>query len=365
MPTYIGEAQASFVVEFDFDNPLAIAEATAFEKATARWVSFLPIKDGTIDDVTCDVYNQVIKTRPNTADGQPQQIHKYLEIFFLIHLEYTGKDTSFDLFEILNDEFQNRNPNWVRALADEDTVFQPLAPASLNIVGSQDGRVQDRVSTKQTSMSKKTYSFILFFSFCALILAVVASVYAIRSHNLSTFGTELRSPMSRLSLSQGRQPSFTMEPKITESESSEASAKILLPAALMPSKNDPPQKQRNKRTSIKSDKEATTREPKRDSTENKESKASRSRRSSVPPPPPPPPPPKAAAAPESSAPAEKRRERDPVAHRASELPEPPAFSEVNFGRDSSLFDRVSERDVCICEKIPDKQAHLCYFVVSV
>ena len=50
-------------------------------------------------------------------------------------------------------------------------------------------------------------------------------------------------------------------------------------------------------------------------------------------PPPPPPPPLPVTQ-------KKRKERDPVAKRVSELPEPPAFSEVNFDRNSSLFDRV-------------------------
>ena len=139
LPTYIGDVQASFAVEFNFDNPLGINEADAFETATSKWVSFIKPSVGSIDDVTCDVFNQVIRTEPQNE--QDEKVEKYLEVFFLVHVEYTGTDTTFDLFELLNDQFQNRNANWVRELASEDTLFQSLIPTSENAVLSDTGAV--------------------------------------------------------------------------------------------------------------------------------------------------------------------------------------------------------------------------------
>lgn len=281
-----------------------------------------PIPEGFVSDVTCDMFNQIVRTDPATGSAQ-QTVNRYLEIHFVIHVKYTGKDSNFDLFDLLNPQFQNMNSHWIRGLADENTVFQSLVTESMNQVGNQRGRADDRIDDGRTSMSKKSYTSILLVSFLALILAIVASVYAIRSHNLSTWGTELRSPTGKPGLATNS--THETEVKVGESSSSEESG---VPPPYYPGTLPPPPQPHHQKRSM----EGVHRQrmsSKRSSMHSTTQEHSSRQSGNMAPPSPPPPPPR-----------NLRKERDPVAHRVSELPEPPAFSEVNFDRNSSLFDRV-------------------------
>lgn len=295
-PTFITNVHASFTVEFDFETPLAITETNAFEEGTKTFVSTVNIPGGSLQSVSCDVYNQVVMVEPDPEATDDAQTIRFLRVFFLIHAEYFGSDADFDLFTSLNPDFQNKHFNWVGELADRDPKFASLVEAKFN--NGEDHDRLDRKEDGRASMSKKSYTGILLVSFVALLLAVIASIYAVRSHNFNMFGTELRSPMSKqgsvkslFPKTQGSRLQPDMEPKLTESVSSDVEMPVDYRQIYNPVHRSMP----------------------------------------VPPPPVPPPPHLASAA---------KKERDPIAHRASELPEPPAFSEVNFGRDSSLFDRV-------------------------
>eukprot|EP00977_Amphora_coffeiformis_P022178 scaffold10570_cov176-Amphora_coffeaeformis.AAC.28 len=289
--------------------------------------------EGSIDDISVDLYNQVIKTKPitgNETDTENRQIEKFLQIFFLVNVEYTGTNTEFDLFALLDPKFQSMNSNWLRELSVEDSAFAFLGSNPMNGANGESGRSQESINDKSTHISKKSYTGILLVSFFALILAVVASVYAIRTHNLSTFGTELRSPSGG---GNGR-PSY-LEEKVTATESdltSKPSTTNRQPTYVEHQKQLLKKSQRQNQASTQSHQLYQPR-----TRENSVSLGSRSNSQKPPPPPPPPAIPKSQESPKIK----RRKERDPIAKRVSEIPEPPAFSEVNFGRDSSLFDRQS------------------------
>lgn len=343
------------MVDFqDFDSLLAISEQNAFEKATIKYVSFYPIAEGSIANVDCEVYKQVVKTDPHTRlletdnnESESEQPEKYLQIFFLIKAEYTGTDTTFDLFNLMNPQFQNQNTNWVRGLADGDTIFQVLVPASQNVATEIDSNGNHGFSDGQATLSKSSYLGILFASFFALILAIVASIYAVRSHNHHTFGTELRSPPKRqqsTGIRHGSRQSHlsnqtffrnqdAMETgmAVTMSTSSDHSAGGAAPniRRVVSSKQQP-------NHHMQQQPHLAQQEHSKMDSANTHFARRLSQHSVLEPPPRPHPTP-------PHIPPPKRKERDPVAHRASEIREPPeatAFSEVNFGRTSSLFDRV-------------------------
>lgn len=331
-PTIVKEIKSNHVVKFDFKNPLVITQARAFETATASFVARFPISEGSLSEISVDVLNQIVKTNPNTGSGQ-QDVQRYLEIYFMVQADYTGRDMEFNLYDLLDAQFQNKNSNWIRGLADENTVFHPLVTSTMNQVDSQTPRSQDRHSNGKTSLSKKSYTSILLVSFLALILAIVASVYAIRSHNLNTFGTELRSPSSQLN-KPGVSHSYSsqdVEAKITASTSSDTSG---VPAGIMhPPYHGlslPPQHRQQRQSMSRLPMQSLSEEVETNQDEGHERRVSNLSKMAPPPPPLPPLPLNQ----------KTRKERDPVAKRLSELPEPPAFSEVNFGRNSSLFDRV-------------------------
>lgn len=318
-PTYIREIQASFVVDFELDQRLGKFETDAFEVATKRWMSYFPLGEGSIEDITVDLFNQVIKTEPTTGDGNGD-IKKYLQIFFLVHVEYTGTNTDFDLFAVFDPQFQSLNSVWLYELGQEDTAFSYLGTNPQNGLNQEIGRSQKTAEDKRKSISKRSYTGILLVSFFALILALIASVYAIRSHNLSTFGTELRSPSSKgLSVHVNSFTSQGVEAKVTAAESDLSSK---------PSKSNHQKSLQGNQKQIPPNKDAGREKA-------ASPKEQVGRRSSLQAPPPPPRRPS-----EESSNAQSMKERDPVAKRVSELHEPPAFSEVNFGRSSSLFDRV-------------------------
>jgi len=336
-PTYIGEIQASFVVDFEIDQLLGKFETDAFEVATKRWISYSPLGEGSIDDISVDVYNQVIKTKPSTGN-ETQEIEKFLQIFFLVHVEYTGTNTEFDLFALLNPKFQTMNSNWLRELSIEDSAFAFLGPATISGAIEDSERSQESVNDKRKPISKKSYTGILLVSFFALIMAVVASVYAIRTHNLSTFGTELRSPSGQL---DGR-PSYLehdLEAKVTSTESDLSSKPFTMKhAPLHDSRATQSASFHHQKQILRNNQQQQ--QQKESTLQSHQAQSQGTRPTHQVPPPPPPLPKTYVRNSEESLHTNRKKDRDPIAKRVSEIPEPPAFSEVNFGRDSSLFDRV-------------------------
>lgn len=331
-PTYVDNLQASFVVEFEeFDNQFGKFETDAFEIATAKWVSSYPIMNGFIDHVRVAVYDQVVKTKPQTG-SQSQNIDKFLQVFFYLNVEYTGGNAVFDLKDTFEKQFTNKNSNWVRTLADEDTAFQALVPASFNTVRDGDGKAGGQSNSDQTTMTKRGFSGIVIVSFLALVLALVASLYAIRSHNLTTFGTELKSPSrDEFNIGANQRPPFfgrDVEAKLTATESEDSSKHQSV-------RRNPSNSGHQQQTQTNFHKQSVPTAL----TERGVPKDQVHRMSyNVPPPSPPPPPPHPPSVSEQTQKSPKIK--DPIAKRVSELPEPPEFSEVNFGRESSLFDRV-------------------------
>jgi hypothetical protein len=318
--------ESSFVVTFPFDKVLPISEANAFEIATVKWIESYPLGTvGSVDHLECDVFNQIVKTTTSDEGGR-RVMETFIEIFFLVKGEYTGSDNDFVIFDWLDSQFQAPNVVWTRFLADEDTFFQDLVE---DTVPDPDGTITGITGNDpegQTSLSKSSYSGILVISFLALILAVVASVYAVRSHNLNTFGTELRSPVSHM-FTHGK----------TDLPTTESNNSFIMHQLTESSSGSGEHVGKTKRTTSKNS-------PRRQSP-----RAVQLQQAGPPPPPPPPSQqqhrnPRVVEQPSKTANTLYQRRpnhvREPEASRADEKQAPEVFSEVNFGRESSLFDRV-------------------------
>lgn len=202
-PTHVDGVSGNFNVILKLQIlSLSKSEIGAFERATSSWITYNDAESGTLTNVITTVLDQesvnitlakndetlrFLQNTDSTSNVEPA-----LSIKFFVSAIYSGKEKGFKLFDELDPLFQSDNPMWIRELAKENNVFEPLKPSLSDIKSSE--MQGSQVSSE--GMAPGGMVSLSLFVVAATILAVAASVYSIRNYRNTSYGEELRSPVN-------------------------------------------------------------------------------------------------------------------------------------------------------------------------
>lgn len=186
-PTYIDQTSATFSVLLKLPFYLNSTQIRAFEEATEEWAeNQINLKGGGLSSIDVTVDDQILRDLDGSGGTNRQLIEDRLEVKFSMDSTYTGSDTNFDLFTTLNPVFQSHDEVWIRSLGNKDDVFLALRnePAELENLEANES------TAKELSIAGK--SGIVVMTFCAALITVIASIFAVRNHRLMQRGSSLR-----------------------------------------------------------------------------------------------------------------------------------------------------------------------------
>jgi hypothetical protein len=196
-PTVINIVSANYFVQLELKvQELNGVQVQAFEDATSAWIEMIDGSSGKLTNVETSIIKQEAVNITSVQNNTARYLEKSdfipaVQLKFAISATYIGIDNQFSLFDELDPKFQERNSEWIRRLASENTVFEPLQPpvTSSAVSSGQDG------TTENSGMAPMGMATLSLVAVGAVLLGVIASVYSVRHYKMALYGEELRSPV--------------------------------------------------------------------------------------------------------------------------------------------------------------------------
>jgi len=183
----------SLRVQLDLEETLNETQMEAFEAARSEWIQTqTQFSHGFLSNCTVTVQEQRLVTLAEGRRGRFLQVISTttnLLVDFGVEALYMGSDNGFDLETALTSSF-GTDPDqvWIRLLGNYDDTFLPLRPALP--ATTQDGPPEKPAKTLDSGAKAAIIVVVV----SAVLLGLAASVYSIRSHQHAVRGTELVSP---------------------------------------------------------------------------------------------------------------------------------------------------------------------------
>jgi hypothetical protein len=200
MPSQIEMVSYSFVTVLPLKFELEQIQVASFEKSTAAWLESFGLPTVKLTEVDVILTSQtILETKIPTRRHRDLQVtppaltRLDLQLKYDVSATYTGTDSTLDLHDALDREFQEKNTLWLRELSKEDEIFSSLNPV---IVGLEEIKQQQQGSGAGAGSGNGTLVLVLVVAVAATALGLAASVYSVHSHRTTVYGEELASPAS-------------------------------------------------------------------------------------------------------------------------------------------------------------------------
>ena len=196
---------ADFTVYLSIETgELDDAQIKSLVDATVGFVSKdVTLSDGSLSKVVVEFVGQLVIDATNTNNTATNNatrtlfdnlsLQQRLVVDFTIYALYSGSESLFDLYTVLDPFFQDHTSRWFKWLSTADTVFAPLSPEPT--APAQDNSIQsDSKSNGSAGVPGGTIAVVTLLAVASLAVGIAASIYSIRQYRRNLYGQELTSP---------------------------------------------------------------------------------------------------------------------------------------------------------------------------
>jgi hypothetical protein len=196
---------ADFTVYLSIETgDLDDAQIKALLNATSGFVSKdVTLEDGKLSKVVVEFVGQLSIDATNTnktassnvtrALFENLSLQQRLVVDFSIYALYSGPESLFDLYTVLDPLFQDPTSRWYKWLSTADSVFAPLSPEPSTT--AQDASIQSASnSSGSAGVPGGTIAVVTLLAIASLAVGIAASIYSIRQYRRNLYGQELTSP---------------------------------------------------------------------------------------------------------------------------------------------------------------------------